>query len=391
MATPRTREAVNASRLARDLRTVANNGDLGFAALVRKVGLDPRRDFRRACLDGTDLRGQDLRGFDFRNASFRDAKIHGAIFDPPLSGAQIKSAIRRGRAITLFVGHNLESAVKEFDEALAPSSMVAPNLLNDALKRVGREREQHYTAGGVFLSSDAQRLVNRLMAGAMRKEQAAVRDSAATVIFFEPTTDFDFDTLSVLHSRIERAGGRHLTFVFPAEMPGESGRKLFDVRAKTFRRPQDVIIFERGSDKPAALRAAQQANARALQHVVEWLQILDSARLVAGLSADTESESFSKLITGLVQPRASLVSALRAAMADPASSFREWSSLPRRLFLPSSLVANADMAATASVLSDGGMHSSSIAVFNSERPPGVAQRFFVLEASRTSSAWNLAT
>lgn len=390
MAAPEEAVAPGTSRLARDLRTIAGGGGMGFAELARKIGLNPRRDFRRACLDGTDLRGQDLRGFDFRQASFKGARIHGALFDPPLSQAQIRSAIRRGRAITLFVGHKLESAVGEF-EAVLDASMVAPKLLNDALRRAGREREQHYGADGVFLPSDGQRLVSKLVAGPMRKEQAAVRDSGAAIIFFEPTTDFDFDILNVLHTRIERSGGRHLTFVFPADMPGDSGRKLFEVRARdAFRRPQDVIIFERGSDKPSAQRAALDANARALQHVVEWLAVLDrSRRLAAESSPRFEMESFSQLYTGLVPPRGSLVTALRTTLQakDAWGAYRARAS--RRLYLPSTLAADVEVPLLREVLGNVVGSDVSIDVFKAEPTPGAAQRFFILEAARTSSAWHL--
>jgi hypothetical protein len=67
---------------------------VSFAALVRKAGLDPARDFVGASLVDIDFRGEDLRGFDFSGADltgadFRRANLAGVRFD----GAILTGAI----------------------------------------------------------------------------------------------------------------------------------------------------------------------------------------------------------------------------------------------------------------------------------------------------------
>jgi hypothetical protein len=373
---------VNLTQLTDGLRAIAAaDPDVGFAEKARRSGLDPRRDFRQANMTGADLRGQDLRGFDFRHANFGGAK---------LNQRQRASAERQGRAVAMFVGRQLEAAHGEFQAALT-RSVVTPPVLNAALRSVGREREQHYGAGGTFLS-DGRRAVSRLMGNAFRQTETAIKDSMVAVIFFEPTTDFDFDTLDVLHRRIERLGRRHFTFVFPSFMEGESGRRLFAVRAKTaFTRPQDTVIFDRGSDRPAALKAAQDTNIRYLQFVVEWLNVLEASRIVRPhASGYTAPDALATFVSGILPRGASLVQTLKAALptADPATG---GACNRRHLFLAEDVLPDIDLDAAIGVLAKDYIEAP-VAVSTYRRPASMhagSSRFFLLAAPGGSAAWPL--
>jgi hypothetical protein len=72
--------------LDRLVEETEHDDSVPFAALVRKAGLDPARDFIGASLADIDLRDEDLRGFDFSGADltgtdFRRANIAGVRFD----------------------------------------------------------------------------------------------------------------------------------------------------------------------------------------------------------------------------------------------------------------------------------------------------------------------
>ena len=83
-----------AATLDRLIEEIEHDEFVSFAALVRKAGLDPARDFVGASLVDIDFRGEDLRGFDFSGADltgadFRRANLAGVRFD----GAILTGAI----------------------------------------------------------------------------------------------------------------------------------------------------------------------------------------------------------------------------------------------------------------------------------------------------------
>lgn len=112
--------------------------------------------------------------------------------------------------------------------------------------------------------------------------ETTLRASRLSIIFFQPATDFDFDTLGVLHSRLDRLRCRHLTFVFPGFMEGSAGRRLLEVRIKAdLRQSPDAFIFGLpSSDRAAEITTVQDANTRYLHYVAEWLVRLDATRLI---------------------------------------------------------------------------------------------------------------
>lgn len=383
---------MNLVQLTRGLQELAaiDGEAVGFAEMVRRAGLDPKRDFRQANMSGADLRGQDLRGFDFRHATFDGAKILGASFDPKLTQRQRASATRDGRAISMFIGHQLEAAHGQFRAAMS-RSIVTPALMNEALRNVGREREQHYGAGGVFLS-DGRRAVSRLMSNAFRHAEAAIKDSSVTVIFFEPTTDFDFDTLAVVQSRVKRAGGRHFTFVFPSFMDGDAGRRLFDVRAKTaFDPPANAVVFQQGATHPLRQRAAQEANSRSLQFVVEWLNALETAMCIYGSgrvrSVYGDSDHFANFLSGVVPKSGSLVNALRAAEPELNPRRQTIFSGPRALFITKEMAKQMDVRAVEGMIASG--EGGLLSIYTYDAHPSAFGKFFMISAQSASSIWNL--
>jgi uncharacterized protein YjbI with pentapeptide repeats len=83
-----------AATLDRLIEATEHDESVSFAALVRKAGLNPARDFIGAFLADIDFRDEDLRGFDFSGADltgadFRRANIAGVRFD----GAILKGAL----------------------------------------------------------------------------------------------------------------------------------------------------------------------------------------------------------------------------------------------------------------------------------------------------------
>jgi uncharacterized protein YjbI with pentapeptide repeats len=83
-----------AATLDRLIEETEHDESVSFAALVRKAGLNPARDFIGAFLADIDFRDEDLRGFDFSGADltgadFRRANIAGVRFD----GAILKGAL----------------------------------------------------------------------------------------------------------------------------------------------------------------------------------------------------------------------------------------------------------------------------------------------------------
>jgi hypothetical protein len=94
LSTEKTTVAITiAATLDRLIEQTENDEFVSFAALVRKAGLDPARDFVGASLVDIDFRGEDLRGFDFSGANltgsdFRRANLAGVRFDEAiLTGA----------------------------------------------------------------------------------------------------------------------------------------------------------------------------------------------------------------------------------------------------------------------------------------------------------------
>lgn len=363
MAAPRWAKSMSDfGLLTRRLVYLTEAQDKGFAEMSRAVGLDPARDFRNADLSGVDLRGQDLKGFNFGRSKMTGARIHGAAFRPALSKWQFLSADKNGRAVCLLVGVLLESVLGQLRQALEPGVLVPPEP-NQALQRVGREREQHYGAGGTFLS-DGRVAISRILSRSLRNSEAMLKHASTTILFFQPTTDFDFDTLGVLQQKLRRINRRHITFVFPAFMEGENGRRLFEVREKTaFVDRADTVIFRRvvtGRDQ----YEAQAENSRYLQHVVDWLALLDRARLAARSTGARTSRDAkgAEFISGVVRPSASILDALRDQIV-PQQIGNLLPTAPRRhLYLSETVAASTDLAAVASML--GSEHRSvSISIF----------------------------
>lgn len=83
---------MNNAALAQGLHALMMHGDLGFAALALKAGLDPTVDLRGADLSGADLRSQDLTGFDLTDARLDAALIAGARFGPEVTEPQRATA-----------------------------------------------------------------------------------------------------------------------------------------------------------------------------------------------------------------------------------------------------------------------------------------------------------
>lgn len=387
MAPPYRTEAVNLATLTRGLRGVAEAEDLGFVDLVRRSGLNPGCDFRRANMAGADLRGQDLRGFDFRHARFDGARIHGALFQPPLTPVQKLVADRKGRGVAVFVGAQLEAAMDELRQALEPG-IVAPAPLNSGLRRVGDEREQHYDADGLFVS-DGQPTVSRVVGKPFRHAQEALQNAKVALILFQPTADFDFDTLAVVQRHIEREKRPHLTFVFPSFMEGDVGRRLFDVRIKAaFRRPQDAVVFERGSSRPAELHAAQDANNRSLQYLVDWLRILDDCRFIrrTARQKDRGEGGDPTFVCGHKEPRGSLINALRRHIDQRETVVWAGQNDRRHLFLPEQLAASTDLDAVARFL---GAFSRPVSISVYPDTLGPPDRYIMVTAPESSTMWRL--
>lgn len=374
---------MNLATLTRGLRGVAEAEDLGFVDLVRRSGLNPACDFRRANMAGADLRGQDLRGFDFRHARFDGARVHGAIFHPPLNSLQRLVADRKGRGVAVFVGAQLEAAMDELRQALEPV-ILAPEPLNSGLRRAGDEREQHYDADGLFVS-DGQPTVSRVVGKPFRHSQEALQNANLALILFQPTADFDFDTLAVVQRRIEREKRPHLTFVFPSFMEGDVGRRLFDVRIKSaFRRPQDAVIFERGS----ALHPAQDANNRSLQYLVDWLRILDDCRFIrrTARQKDRGEGGAPMFVCGSKESRGSLINALRGHIDQRETVYWAGHNDRRHLFLSERLAASTDVDAVAHFL---GAFSRPVSISVYPDSVGQPDRYVMVTAPESSAMWRL--
>jgi hypothetical protein len=372
--------------LTRRLTYLTEAQGKGFVEMSREVGLDPRRDFRGADLSGVDLRGQDLRGYDFTRAKMAGARIHGATFRPRLSKWQIRSADSKGRAACLFVGPMLETALDPLRQALEPA-VLTPLAPNQALQRVGREREQHYGAGGTFLS-DGRVAISRILSRPLRETEVVLRQASTAVLFFQPSTDFDFDTLAVLDQKLRRINRRHVTFVFPAFMEGDTGRRLFEVREKTaFLSPADTVVFQRAGGAKD-IHEAQAANSRYLQHVVDWLALLDRARFVLRapplkVRADQSEPQF---VSGVVRARGSMVSALRDQIGPQPTSGFIASPQRRHLYVSQTAAGTMDLKAVAAFLGTS-VRPVSISVFPDA--VGIVDRYYLITAGEHSAVWSL--
>ncbi len=372
--------------LTRRLTYLTEAEGKGFVEMSREIGLNPSRDFRGADLTGVDLRGQDLKGFDFSRAKMTRTRIHGAHFRPKLSHSQVRSADTTGRAACLFVGPMLESSLEPLRQALEPA-VLAPLEPNQALQRVGREREQHYGAGGTFLS-DGRVAISRILNRSLRNTETVLKHASAAVVFFQPSTDFDFDTLAVLDQRLRRINRRQVTFVFPAFMEGDTGRRLFQVREKTaFLRPADTVVFQRAGPANDG-REAQATNSRYLQHVVDWLGLLDRASFVLrapplNIRATAEEPDF---ISGVVRAGGSIINALRDQIGvQPTSGFIA-SPQRRHLYVSQTAAASMDLKAVATFLGSA-RRPVSISVFPDA--VGIVDRYYLVIAGEHSAIWTL--
>lgn len=371
--------------LTRRLTYLTEAQGKGFVEMSRELGLNPSRDFRNADLSGVDLRGQDLRGFDFTRSRMTRARIHGASFRPQLSKWQLLSADKSGRAACLFVGPMLEAALDPLRKALEPA-VLAPLEPNQALQRVGREREQHYGAGGTFLS-DGRVAISRILSRSLRNTETVLKQASTTVLFFQPSTDFDFDTLAVLHQKLRRVNRRHVTFVFPAFMDGDTGRRLFEVREKTaFLSPADTVVFQRAG-KANDHGEAQSANSRYLQHVVDWLALLDRARPVlrAPYLKTSSGAGEPEFLSGVVRAGGSIINALRAQIGPPPEGFLT-SPQRRHLYVSQTTAVTLDLKAAAAFLGSA-RRPVSISVFSDTT--GIVDRYYLVTADERSAIWTL--
>lgn len=257
-------EAICESRL----REIAASDNLGFVALVRLAGLNPGRDFRYADLSGADLRGQDLRAFDFTGAKLDGARIVGARL-PRVSGAQRRTMVQAGRAMTVLVGERLLADETQI-AARVGQDVFLPRAVNEALRRSEADTQLRTRRTGAHIGDNSD-LVRRRINGALKA--SPLPRHPATLVLAEPETDFDFDALSAIVARFEQAGQRPFVFLLPHVMAvEESGEKIVRARLANLAASNVMAFLPELDRRGAHLRKPERV---AAQGVADRALVLD--------------------------------------------------------------------------------------------------------------------
>jgi hypothetical protein len=210
-----------------------------FTQVVRASRLNPATDFRYADLSCADLRGEDLRQFDFSHASFRGALVAGAMFNDTVKKRHLADAEKSSRAVVALIGNRL-APLEDRSQAYLGQDIVVPKHFTSAARMVGADQDRRRIETGVHLG-DSSDLARKRMARPFRLHEHTIVNSRGAVILFEPLDDIDFDTLSAVRTRFQRAEKPAMIFLLP-ELMEDGGARETILNARLRQLPSEALI-----------------------------------------------------------------------------------------------------------------------------------------------------